>query len=1154
MPNKIAISPLRFIHASFSLLVIIILFSSTLVRSQEVTITPADLPTRKTLSMIVEMDQDASGYLWLATWNDGLVRYDGSNISSFSPPIDSTNSTSRIRLECIEIDRSGIIWLGDLRDGLYSFNPRSEIFTHYKHDEADSYSLRNNDIRQIMEDSDGTLWIGTLRGLDTLDRKTGKFHHITGSTEAAKTLEKNHIRQLYQDNDGLIWVGCGSPFRGDDLDDAVGGLYKLDKSTSEIIRYHHIEGDSTSISDNRVRAIFEDSRGVFWVGTSGDGLHTMNRENGKFKQHQTDPENPEKLSRPGLPNSPSDHITFINEDENGFIWIGTLQGGLNRYNPITNQVQYFGPEADEPFKTSRKDHWSSLKTRDGLLWISSSWNTTTSEQQLYKVAVNQTSFRYESIGTRAISFFETSDGMLWIGTANGLYRKNKDGSHDSFIIDDDDITNNNAIIHIEQGPPGILILSTSKGLYHFNTITEEFGHYNSAHSFFTLVAHYNVDTETILVGTTQSFDLLDLNTNEIMHLHNENGDSSKLLNSAMSWIEEDPEGSIWIAGDDGLFRFDQVQQKFYSYFQNLYSTVIYFDSKKDIWVGTELGFYKYDKEEGAFVAYLDSTKLLASHPFVYGVTEDEEGFLWLLNRQGLIKLDTESNNAFLFGESWNSNLVRLSSRMLFTLRTGEVIYGDDMGYYLFNPKEIAITGFNPRVTIPRLFVGDIQYETEVLNQEGQPKNIHLAYNQNNISLEFGSADFLSKGLERNVTYMLENYDLEWQTQKTDQNINYYNLQPGKYVFKVRVSNLYGRFDESRLEIVIASPWYKSIWAFIIYGIIFILGVYLIHQSQKTKTIRQERQRSQQKELAQAKEIEKAYNELKTTQKQLIQSEKMASLGELTAGIAHEIQNPLNFVNNFSEINTDLINEIQDERRKTKDERDEGLENDLLKDIGDNQEKINHHGKRASDIVKSMLEHSRSGDGKKEPTDINKLADEYLRLAYHGIRAKDKSFNADFELKVDQNLPKINVVSQEIGRVLLNLINNAFQAVSSEAKTKEDSNYKPLVKVSTAAIPLPGGMPAGRAGAGLASPKLREGKGGFDRLQITVSDNGPGIPEQVRDKIFQPFFTTKPTGEGTGLGLSMSYDIVKAHGGELKVESQEKNGSTFTIFLPIQAKG
>ncbi len=272
-----------------------------------------------------------------------------------------------------------------------------------------------------------------------------------------------------------------------------------------------------------------------------------------------------------------------------------------------------------------------------------------------------------------------------------------------------------------------------------------------------------------------------------------------------------------------------------------------------------------------------------------------------------------------------------------------------------------------------------------------------------------------------------------------------------------------------------------------------------------------------------KVLEATLSNLQSTQALLIQSEKMASLGELTAGIAHEIQNPLNFVNNFSEVSTELVDEMNEEIVKGNLEDAAAIASDLKQNL----EKINHHGKRAGDIVKGMLQHSGSGSGKKEPTDINKLADEYLRLAYHGLRAKDKSFNATMKTDFDASIGNINIIPQDIGRVVLNLINNAFYATNEKQKPGL-KNYEPTVTVKTSKIP-----PSGGGGA-----------------VISVADNGNGIPQKILDKIFQPFFTTKPTGQGTGLGLSLSYDIVKAHGGELKVETKEGEGSEFIIVLPV----
>ena len=301
----------------------------------------------------------------------------------------------------------------------------------------------------------------------------------------------------------------------------------------------------------------------------------------------------------------------------------------------------------------------------------------------------------------------------------------------------------------------------------------------------------------------------------------------------------------------------------------------------------------------------------------------------------------------------------------------------------------------------------------------------------------------------------------------------------------------------------------------------------LSEEKKEQALRQ--QKILEEEVArQTIELRTSFENLKSTQAQLIQSEKMASLGELTAGIAHEIQNPLNFVNNFSDVNKELLEELQEEAAKGNIDEVKTIATDVIA----NEEKINHHGKRADAIVKGMLQHSRLSTGEKEATDINKLADEYLRLAYQGMRAKDNAFNTEIKTEFDESIGNINIVPQDIGRMLLNLYNNAFYAVNEKAKLQA-AGYKPEVCVTT---------------------KKMNGK-----IEISVRDNGNGIPQNIVDKVFQPFFTTKPTGSGTGLGLSLSYDIVKAHGGEIKViskvdegnpgQSGKREGTEFIIALP-----
>lgn len=374
-----------------------------------------------------------------------------------------------------------------------------------------------------------------------------------------------------------------------------------------------------------------------------------------------------------------------------------------------------------------------------------------------------------------------------------------------------------------------------------------------------------------------------------------------------------------------------------------------------------------------------------------------------------------------------------------------------------------------------------------------------------------------------------------------------NLKSLVYAF---IPLLVLNFIEDGLRIISRSfykEWDDYLEIAELFGLIWMIGM-LIVTSKQRKALEKERRINEEKEreyrlseklkaeleiqvkertaelTKQKEELLQTLDELKATQAQLVQSEKMASLGELTAGIAHEIQNPLNFVNNFSEVSNELIDEMKEEILKGNYEEVKAI----ATDVQQNLEKINHHGKRADAIVKGMLRHSRRSNDIKEPTDINALCDEYLRLSYHGLRAKDKTFNATLHTSFDDSIGTINILPQDMGRVLLNLLTNAFYAVSQKKKTAGDG-YTPTVTINTSRTTV-----SGRSG-----------------VSISVADNGNGISQEVINKIFQPFFTTKPTGEGTGLGLSMSYDIItKGHNGEIRAESAEGEGSTFYIFLPI----
>jgi signal transduction histidine kinase len=561
-----------------------------------------------------------------------------------------------------------------------------------------------------------------------------------------------------------------------------------------------------------------------------------------------------------------------------------------------------------------------------------------------------------------------------------------------------------------------------------------------------------------------------------------------------------------------------------------------------VWIATQTSLLRLDPETEKIKKY-DQKDGIPSNQ-INALIEDLQGNLWISTSGGLSRLnkeDPEDNWNFVNFDTRDGLPSSSSGKAIWISSDGEIVVGSNDGITSFYPGES--NEVKPDIIIQDIKISDVSLKTDsavVKPGKSIPNldKLYLSYKQNNISFEFAALHF-SRPAKNKIIYKLEGFNDNWIS--TDRNFaSYTNLSPGEYIFRVKGSNGDGIWNEEgkSLRIIISPPWWKTAWAYISYGILFLLIVFGIDRFQRKRILEKQRSIAKDKELVQAREIEKAYHELKITQTQLIQSEKMASLGELTAGIAHEIQNPLNFVNNFSEVNKELISEMNDEIAVGNWQ----LAKEISLDIEQNLEKINHHGKRADAIVKGMLQHSRSSNGIKEPTDINVLVDEYLRLAYHGLRAKDKDFNAAMKTDFDETIGKIDIIPQDIGRVILNLITNAFYAVDEKKKLAPptpqggieslQNQYEPTVTVSTETV-IPPPTSGGQRG-----------------VKISIKDNGPGIPQKVLDKIFQPFFTTKPTGQGTGLGLSLAYDIVQAHGGELRVETTEGESTSFIVYLPV----
>jgi signal transduction histidine kinase len=626
----------------------------------------------------------------------------------------------------------------------------------------------------------------------------------------------------------------------------------------------------------------------------------------------------------------------------------------------------------------------------------------------------------------------------------------------------------------------------------------------------------------IWVVTDNGLKVVDPGNNSLTSITTEDGLSSNYV----SCIYKSRNGEIWTGGDKGIsiinpgkneitnlskkeglvpetmFDFVEVNNRMYA--GSLDGLIVI--TRPDSVNKNEWGFYNYGKREG--FPFNDYNQMSAA------ATRDGESWwgvtpmLTILTQEPFVR--TDSAKTHITGITIMDQSPSFDAPTTKPLKTNDTLWTADLTKSYINKTVFEDSGY----------YADHKIQWDSITPMFQnPIGLKLPHDQN--SLRFSFTNMNVTGRDKILyRYVLEGADEHWSASSSDAfSRNYYNLKPGEYSFKVASKGFNGRWGKPDvLNFVILSPWWATWWAYSAYIItlgVLVFGV--VHF--RSQQLKRENRILEERVNHRTAQLKKTIDELRTTQSQLIQSEKMASLGELTAGIAHEIQNPLNFVNNFSEVSNELIEEMEDEIQK-------GNLNEakaIAIDVKQNMEKILQHGKRADSIVKGMLQHSRNGSGHKELTDLNALCDEYLRLAYHGYRAKDKSFNAQFKTDFDPALGKVRVIPQDMGRVMLNLINNAFYAVNEKGK-QNFPGYEPTVIIST--------------------------KKNGNTIEIKVSDNGPGVSDQIREKIFQPFFSTKPTGQGTGLGLSLSYDIVKAHHGEIKIETRENVGTEFLIALPI----
>jgi signal transduction histidine kinase/ligand-binding sensor domain-containing protein len=1071
-----------------------------------------------------DFEQDKNGSMWIGT-DDGLNRFDGEYCENYSLAQGIKYSWVKRLL----FDNQGQLWIMyQLGIGVSVINKKTGIIKHITQAEG----LAGNYVRSLTADDKGRIWICTNNGVSVVDQKAGSIKNITKE----QGLGSNNIRAAFQDSKGRIWISRSG--KGIDvINEKKGAIKHIDRQLIDTIKnmgvtsfledkHHRLwfgtfnagimwldekAGVIKQISSEQggytnVASFAFDEHDKLWMGTYGSGVYVFDEKNSTIKHFNT---------VRGLNN---DMVNSICLDNHHQIWIGMHGGEANIYNTAGGNIKHLSSSSGLSNKTSF--YYGFAQDSHSRIWVGS----------------------LSSAGGGGIDVIDENSGTLKnISASNGL-----PSNHVTDLFTDSRdrkwVFTNTAIVVIDEKAGTIKYLDAAqgisdwdaagifedsqgqiwigrKGLYVMNEekgtikkLTQQQGLGNDRVNYIC-----EADKGQVWVGTAGGMDEINTKEGTIKHLL-----VKGLTNLDVSGLIKDSKGNTWLGTTgNGLFMINPHDDKLtkFTVANGLANMVIYTINERNglIYVGTAAGltvitpgneknswqFKNYGKPQGFLRVDYNARSLL-----------DKDGRLWFGIADVLTIMEEPQNDslvppAFITGldvMGQPQNFVTRKSIQSALLPT-DTIWNSEKDTFYVSDTFPPDTGY--------LQKNKISWDS-ISGAYNMPVNLQLPYDQNHITFHF-TGSHLDNMNKTRYRYVLEGSDKTWSDLTGRATAEYRNLGYGQYTFKVSSSGFNGLWSKpAEISFTILPPWWKTWWAYLLYAIALLAAIFSFI-AYRSAALKRENKILEEKVDLRTNQLQTSIQNLKATQSQLVHSEKMASLGELTAGIAHEIQNPLNFVNNFSDVNKELLIELKDEIKKGNLDEVNAIADDVIS----NEEKINHHGKRADAIVKGMLQHSRSSSGVKEPTDINKLADEYLRLAYHGLRAKDKSFNATMKTDFDKSIGNINVIPQDIGRVILNLITNAFYVVD-EKKKQQPAGYEPTVSVSTKKM--------------------------GDKVLITVKDNGNGIPQKVLDKIFQPFFTTKPTGQGTGLGLSLSYDIVKAHGGELKVQTKEGVGSEFIIIL------
>lgn len=1045
---------------------------------------PEEIPQSKIESILISSD----GEYWFGT--------EGNGVYSFRPGKDNTppviehfniDPSNPYGIEASDIpnlyeDNSGLIWIGTSENGLYTYQKRTKGFLNYYHNSLNDNSLVGDNVISVLEAKDGSVWIGTEMGLDKYDPSSKKYTHFKNNPRRQGTISSDVVYSLIQDNSGTIWVGTEK------------GLDKYNPSTNSFTNYRHNPKDPNSISSGEKIKLFSDSKGSLWIGSWNGGLNKLvvdpKSKVERFLHYKADNKDPNSIS--------NNSIMSIAESKDGTLWIGTSDGGLNKLvsdfyfdkdvSVVKPKFKSYRYSFNDPNSLSNNDVRSIFIDDNGTLWLGT-FGGGLNKFIPPKVDGDTVKFIHyrqtDGLANDVIrGILQDDEGNLWIGTANGLSKFNpKDNSFLNFYPSDGLQTVKFKDVSYKSKKNGRLY----------------FGGIGGVISFYPGNIKTNSTKPEIVITSFKRYNI------ENGKMIEEKGISAKK--------------KLIVSHKDNILSFEFAALNFYNSSKNNYAYKLegYNDNwmqlgtKRDVTFtnldpGTYTLLVRGSNNDGVWNETGAALELIITPPW----WQTNWAFIAyaLLLIAGIFVVDRVMRQRIIKQER---NRAQLHEAELIKKQAAELETVDQL-VKVINQAEDLETLFNSLLEQTISFIPQAE-KAAVFLLDHKDNQFRVAFTSGYDVSNLGKINFLPEELKRRYT----------------ENSN--EIEKGIYVINNTI-NLFGDeklagFSKAKSMLVMAVEWDNNLEAYVVFDSFADKNAFNPSTARILNRFREHAVSAISKAQT-LKTLQEKNEEIIKTQEQLVTQQKLASLGALTAGIAHEIKNPLNFVNNFTELSSELIEElagvVDSEKNKISEENFLAM-NELITDLKENFKKISNHGNRADSIIKGMLLHSRGSQGEKSLTNLNELLDQYVNLAYHGLRAQDKEFNITIEKDYDNTIEKINIIPQDISRVFLNVINNACYA-ANDKKRKNGVDFVPVLKVST--------------------------KNFKEKVEIRIRDNGNGIPLSVRENIFNPFFTTKPAGEGTGLGLSISYDIiVKEHAGEFKFDSKVGEYTEFIITIPKQ---